>query len=290
MSAMILVTGAAGKTGRAVIRALAAKREPIRALIHRPEQAPSLEALGVQESLVGDLLDRAIMQQAVEGVRAIYHIAPNVSPYEASIGTIIIAAAKSASVERFVFQSVLHPHVEAMPHHWQKARVEELLFASGLRFTILQPAAYMQNVSASWDQILEHGRYPVPYSPETRLSLVDLEDVAQAAAIVLTEPGEIGATIELVGTPAMSQIEIVETLSGQLGRPVTAEVVPLEAWERRARASGMCDYQVSALIKMFCYYEDYGLVGNSNALNCLLRRQPISFAEFVRRIILEQGN
>ncbi|MCJ7512228.1 MAG: NmrA/HSCARG family protein [Anaerolineales bacterium] len=287
---MILVTGAAGKTGRAVIRALAAKREPIRALIHRPEQAPSLEALGVQESLVGDLLDRAIMQQAVEGVRAIYHIAPNVSPYEASIGTIIIAAAKSASVERFVFQSVLHPHVEAMPHHWQKARVEELLFASGLRFTILQPTAYMQNVSASWDQILEHGRYPVPYSPETRLSLVDLEDVAQAAAIVLTEPGEIGATIELVGTPAMSQIEIVETLSGQLGRPVTAEVVPLEAWERRARASGMGDYQVSALIKMFCYYEDYGLVGNSNALNCLLRRQPISFAEFVRRIILEQGN
>ncbi len=45
----------------------------------------------------------------------------------------------------------------------------------------------------------------MPYSPETRLSLVDLEDVAQAAALVLTEPGYIGATIEVVGTPGMSQ-------------------------------------------------------------------------------------
>ncbi len=147
----------------------------------------------------------------------------------------------------------------------------------------------MQNVAAYWDQILEHGRYPVPYSPETRLSLVDLEDVAQAAAIALTEPGQIGATIELVGTPAMSQIEIVETLSGQLGRPVTAEVVPLDAWERTARASGMGDHQVRALTRMFYYYEKYGLMGNSNALHCLLRREPMSFAGFVRRIIQERG-
>jgi NAD(P)H dehydrogenase (quinone) len=287
---MILVTGAAGKTGRAVIRALAERREPIRALIHRPEQAPSLKALGVHEALVGDLLDQATMKQAVEGVRAIYHIAPNVSPDEGSIGKIVIAAAQTANVERFVFQSVLHPYVEAMPHHWQKARVEELLFASGLRFIILQPTAYMQNVLAYWDQILEHGRYPVPYSPETRLSLVDLEDVAQAAAIVLTEPGHVGATIELVGTPAMSQLEIVETLSRQLGRPVTAEVVPLEEWERKARASGMGDYQVSSLTQMFRYYENHGLIGNSNALNGLLRRQPISFAGFVMRILQEQAN
>ncbi len=239
---------------------------------------------------MGDLLDQGTMEQAVEGVRAIYHIAPNVSPDEGSIGKIVISAARSASVERFVLHSVLHPYVEAMPHHWQKARVEELLFASGLRFIILQPTAYMQNVSAHWDQIIEHGRYPMPYSPETRLSLVDLEDVAQAAAIVLTESGQTGATIELVGTPAMSQIEIVETLSGQLGRPVTAEVVPLEEWERNARASGMGDYQVSTLTKMFHYYEKHGLIGNSNALNCLLRRQPISFPEFVRRIAKEQAN
>jgi uncharacterized protein YbjT (DUF2867 family) len=185
---------------------------------------------------------------------------------------------------------VLHPQIEAMPHHWQKMRVEELLFASGLPFTILQPTAYMQNVLASWNQIIENGRYPVPYSPETRLSLVDLEDVAQAAAIVLTEPGHIGATIELVGTRAMSQMEIAQTLADQLGCPVEAEVVSLEEWEQVARSSGLGDYQVLTLIKMFCYYERYGFMGNTNALRCLLQRQPISFAKFVKRITNERKN
>ena len=286
---MILVTGAAGKTGRAVLRALAGRREPVRALIHRPEQASPLQALGVQETLVGDLLDRAAMQRAVDGVRAIYHMAPNVSPDEIAMGKTVISAAQSADVERLVFHSVLHPHIEAMPHHWQKARVEELLFASGLPFTILQPTAYMQNVAAAWDQILTQGRYPVPYSPETRLSMVDLEDVAQAAARVLTEPGHTGATIELVGTPGMSPRDIVELLSAELDRRVTVEVVPLEAWERRARASGLGEYQVSALTKMFAYYEEHGLTGSPQALTGVLGRQPTSFPAFVRRVIQEHG-
>ena len=284
---MILVTGAAGKTGRAVLRALAGRREPVRALIHRPDQAPSLQALGVQETVVGDLLDRAAIQRAVAGVRAIYHMAPNVSPDEIPMGQTVISAAQSADVERLVFHSVLHPHVEAMPHHWQKARVEELLFASGLPFTILQSTAYMQNVTASWEQILTQGRYSVPYSPETRLSLVDLEDVAEAAATVLTDPGHTGATIELVGTPGMSPREMAELLSAELDRRVTVEVVPLAEWERGARASGLGEYQVSALTRMFAYYEEHGLTGSPRALTNVLGRQPTSFPAFVRRVVQE---
>ncbi len=249
-----------------------------------------MQALGAQETLVGDLLDRAAVQRATDGVRAIYHMAPNVSPDEIPMGQTVIAAAQSAGVEYLVFHSVLHPHIEAMPHHWQKARVEELLFASGLPFTILQPTAYMQNVAAAWDQILTQGRYPVPYSPETRLSLVDLEDVAQAAARVLTEPGHTGATIELVGTPGLSPRAIVELLSAELDRRVTVEVVPVEAWERRARASGLGKYQVSALTRMFAYYEEHGLTGSPQALTSVLGRQPTSFAAFVRRVVQEYGS
>jgi uncharacterized protein YbjT (DUF2867 family) len=287
---MILITGAAGKTGRAIIQALAKSGETVRALVHRHDQVSSMKALGVDDVLAGDLLDQSVMEQAVQGVRAIYHIAPNVSPDEVSIGKIVIAAAQSVDIERFVFHSVLHPQIEAMLHHWQKLRVEELLFESGLSFTILQPTVYMQNVLAQWDQIIENGIYPAPYSSETRLSLVDLEDVAQVAAMVLTEPGHQGSTYELVGVSAMSQIGIAEVLSEQLGRPVTAKVVPLETWERGARNSGLGDYQVLTLIKMFCYYERYGFMGNSNVLSGLLRRQPASFADFVRRIASEREN
>ena len=281
---MILITGAAGKTGRAIIQALAKRGETVRALVHRPDQVASLKVLGADDVLVGDLLDQSVIQQAVQDVRAIYHIAPNVSPDEMAFGKNIIAAAQSADVERFVFHSVLHPQIEAMPHHWQKMRVEELLFESGLPFTILQPTAYMQNVLASWKQIVENGRYRVPYSTETRLSLVDLADVAEAAALVLSGPGYGGATIELVGTLAMSQAAIAQTLADLLERPVEAEVMSLEEWERVARASGLGDYQVLTLMKMFGYYERHGFTGNSNALKCLLGRRPTSFAEFVKRI------
>lgn len=280
---MILVTGAAGKTGRAVIRALTAKGEAVRALVHRPEQIRSVEASGAQQVVVGDMRLRATMDQAAQGVRAVYHICPNVSPDEVAIGQLAIVTARSAGVEHFVYHSVLHPQIEAMPHHWQKLRVEEQLFESRLCYTILQPTAYMQNVLAHWDQIMEQGVYPVPYAVETRLGMVDLEDVAEAAAVVLTEPGHAGAVYELAGAEVLSQTEVATILGQQLAHPVRAETVPLETWERRARESGLGDYQVETLVKMFRYYECYGFWGNPRVLSWLLGRSPTTFAAFIER-------
>ncbi len=55
-----------------------------------------------------------------------------------------------SGVTRFVYHSVLHPQIEAMPHHWQKMRTEEMLFAAGFELTVLQPTAYMQNILGAW--------------------------------------------------------------------------------------------------------------------------------------------
>ncbi len=77
---MILVTGAAGKTGRAVIQALIARDQKIRALVHRNEQVAALKQLGVQEVIVGELSFEKVISQAARGARAIYHIAPNIHP------------------------------------------------------------------------------------------------------------------------------------------------------------------------------------------------------------------
>jgi uncharacterized protein YbjT (DUF2867 family) len=280
---MILITGAAGKTGRAVIRALIARGETVRALVHRSEQVRPLEALGAREVLAGDMRDQATMERAAYGVRAIYHICPNISPDEVAIGQAAITAARSAGVEHFVYHSVLHPQTEAMPHHWQKLRVEEKLFESGLPYTILQPSAYMQNVLAHWEQILAQGVYPVPYALETRLGMVDLDDVAAAAAIILTQPGHAGATYELASAEALTQVEVAAILSRQLGRPVRAEVVSRQAWKERAQASGLGEYQVQTLLKMFDYYERYGFWGNPRVLSWLLGRPPAPFAAFVAR-------
>jgi uncharacterized protein YbjT (DUF2867 family) len=282
---MILVTGAAGKTGRAIIRALVGRGQSVRALVRRPEDILAVEQRGAQDAVVGDMRDADAFRQAAQGTKAIYHICPNVSPDEMTIGQAAITAARAAGVERFVYHSVLHPQIEAMPHHWLKLRVEERLLESTLPFTILQPAAYMQNVLAHWEQIATRGIYPAPYAFEARLGMVDLVDVAEAAAVVLAGSGHLGATYELVGPEALSQTEVAAILSRQLSRPVRAEVIPLDAWERNAQASGMDEYQVATLLKMFRYYDQHGFWGNPNVLSWLLDRPATRFEAFVARTV-----
>ncbi len=286
---MILVTGAAGKTGRAVVKALAAKGANVRALVRRVEHAEALEALGAAEVSIGSFDDPAALARAAAGAQAIYHICPNVSRYEVAYTRAVAAAAQAQSVARFVYHSVLHPQIEAMPHHWQKMRAEEMLFALGFDLTILQPTAYMQNILGAWRGVVADGVFRVPYPVETRLCLVDLDDVAAAAALVLTTDGHSGATYELVGTAPLSQTEVAAAIGAALGREVRAEAETVEAWEARARAGGMGEYERITLAAMFRYYADYGLIGNPNTLSWLLGRAPNSLTHFLSRVEVPGG-
>jgi NAD(P)H dehydrogenase (quinone) len=280
---MILVTGAAGKSGKAVVKALAAKGAQVRALIRNPEHAGALLALGATEVSFGSFEDARALALAAAGIQAIYHICPNVSRDEVAYARQVAAAARTYGVRRLVYHSVLHPQIEAMPHHWQKMRVEEMLFAADLDLTVLQPSAYMQNILGVWDGILRDGVFRFPYPAATRLSLVDLDDLGEAAAIVLTQDGHGGATYELAGTPALSQTEVASSLAAVLGRSVRAEEEPLATWEARARAGGMGDYERATLAAMFRYYAEHGLIGNPNTLRWLLGRAPTSLASFLGR-------
>lgn len=280
--------GAAGKTGRAVLKALAAAGQTVRAFVRRPEDAPTVTALGALSVISGDLRDVSDVRRALAGAQAVYHLCPNVHPDELAIGRIVITAARSAGAGRLVYHSVLHPQTERMPHHWGKLRVEEALFESGLDYTILQPAPYMQNLLAGWKAITQHGVHSVPYPVETRLSLVDLDDVAAAAAQVLKleDTRHVGATYELVGTLPLSQAEVAERLSAQLGRPVRAQMEPVAEWEARARAAGLGDYQRTTLRAMFDYYARFGLRGSPQALTWLLCRPPTPLAAFIARALV----
>ena len=278
---MILVTGAGGKTGKAIIEALAGQDEPVRVWVRRPEQ---VEGIVCADWIAGDMRDAPLWEAACKGVRALYHICPNLHPQEVAISQLAVEAANRAWVQHFVYHSVLHPQTAAMPHHWRKLQSEEAIFASGLPFTILQPCAYMQNVLAYWPSIIGQGVYPVPYSLDTRLSLVDLRDVAAVAAKVLTEKGHAGAVYELAGAQPLSPTEIAALLAQVLGTPVRTERVTWEAWEAVARQRGMGDPAIATLLAMFRYYDRHGLVGNPKVLGWLLGRVPTSFAEFARSI------
>jgi uncharacterized protein YbjT (DUF2867 family) len=268
------------------------KGKSVKALVFHPEQIQEVEALGATEVIVGDMRKASLVYKAIQNVDSVYHICPNMHPDEIRIGQTMIDAATTAGIAHFVYHSVLHPQIEAMPHHWKKMRVEEKILESGLPFTILQPAVYMQNILLYWQTIIEKGKYLVPYSTESRISLVDLEDVALAATRVLTEvllaenrPFHLGATYELVGTPAMSQNEVAAIISQQLGRSLIAENISRDAWKRQAKSSGLGYYQVKTLSAMFEYYENHGLWGNPQVLSWLINRPSTSLEAFVSRII-----
>jgi uncharacterized protein YbjT (DUF2867 family) len=219
----------------------------------------------------------------MQGVRAVYHICPNMSPDELAIGKLVIEEARKAGVEHFVYHSVLHPQTEKMTHHWQKLRVEEMIFESELSFTILQPAPYMQNLLAGWKSIVEEGVLRVPYSVDARFSFIDLEDVAQAAKIVLTEPGHFNTIYELAGTLPMSHAEVAGLFMRVLNRDVQPQEEGIRDWRLQAELSGMSEYAVETLVKMFEYYDRWGLTGNPNVLRWILRKEPISMESFIPR-------
>jgi uncharacterized protein YbjT (DUF2867 family) len=229
------------------------------------------------------MINPADWNRAMAEMQKVYHICPNMHPDEVEIGRLAIAAARETGVRHFVYHSVLHPQIEAMPHHWRKMRVEEALLESGLPFTILQPTAYMQNIRSNWQSIIQTGKYMIPYPVTTQISLVDLEDVAEVAAKVLTGVGHVGAIYELVGTFPLSQVETARQLGEVNGRVIAAHEIDVQTWRKKAQAAGLPPHVIVTLQKMFRHYAKHGLAGNPNILHCLLQHTPTSLSDCAQR-------
>jgi uncharacterized protein YbjT (DUF2867 family) len=261
------------------------------AFVYREEYVAVAKSLGAEKVIVGDMRDEIAIDSAMQGTRAVYHICPNMNPDEVVIGKLVIGAARESGAEHFVYHSVLHPHTEKMNHHWQKLRMEEILFESSLPFTILQPAPYMQNLLAGWKSIIEEGVLRIPYSVHSKFSFVHLEDVTEAAKIVLTEPNHSNAIYELAGTPPLSHVEVAQIFGRVLNREIRPEREEIGDWRRRTSTASTInihsipreEYATENLIKMFEYYDQWGLVGNPNVLRWVLKREPTALESFVER-------
>ena len=229
------------------------------------------------------------VNDAFRGVRQVYHICPNMNPYEEEIGQIMIEAAKKAGLQQFVYHSVLHPQVETMAHHWHKLKVEEQLMMSSLSFTVLQPAAYMQNIIGYWDKMMDEGVYAIPYSIDSKSSMIDLHDLSQVVLNVLTQPGHEYGIYELSSCQTFSARQIAAIVSQKSKKTIKAISQDRQEWEKNMRQRNMSDYAINTLLKMFKYYEDYNFIGNCNQLRWLLGREPVTFEFFIDETIKSYG-
>ncbi|MGH6760831.1 MAG: NmrA family NAD(P)-binding protein [Phyllobacterium sp.] len=276
----ILTVGATGKFARLVVPELLKRNVTVRALARDDARADAARSLGASEIAIGDLRDRESLVSAVDGVDGIFHIGPAFAPDEAALGVALVEAAERAGVQKFVFSSVIQPTNTRLKNHASKIPVEDALYSSRMEYTILHPANFMQNIGAAWPSILEQGGFGEPFPKETRIARVDYRDVAEVAAIALTEDRLTFATLEL-SAGMFSRLDIVAELSEELGYPIAALEPGFSEWVEKARLP-YNEHQIHLLSKVHDHYRAYGLGGNSLSLRAALGREPRSLREYVR--------
>ena len=279
-----LLTAANGKTGRAVLKALANAGAETKVFIRDERQWPALQQLGAASHALGDMEDASTINAAMPGCEAVIHIGPPMHPNEVEITSRFIDAGLAHGVSRFVYYSVMHPLRRAVRHHRLKLDAEEELIESGLPYTIVQPMRYMQHLGLIWNKVLETGIHAMPFNIDMKFNVADLRDLAEATAIVATSPGHLHATYELAGPEALSQRDMAAVISRVLGRKIRAEALSLDQMEKNARAAGASDDRVTQMLTMNNHYDQFGFRGNPNILRWLLGRAPNTFENYVNRL------
>ena len=247
--------------------------EPVRAVVSRPRPRPELDALGA-EVVVAELTQPLPWSDVLAGADAFYLIWPNFDPDEAEGARALFGEARRAGVPRVVYHSVLRPQARSMPHHAAKDRAEQALDTAGLAWRVLQPCAYAQNLDEQVAEAARTGRLRSTWGLRTGESLVDLADVAQDAAVLLTEDGLDGGTFEAVGPEPLTAPRIAEVLAARLGREVTAVDAPPEGPVPPAS-----DHAARCLRLMLDHYRAHGFTGSPRVLEALLGRPARTLAD-----------
>nr|WP_062332573.1 NmrA/HSCARG family protein [Herbidospora sakaeratensis] len=251
----VLVTGATGQQGGATARALIAAGVPVRALVRDPStaKAKAVEALGAH-LVTGDLTDRGSLDAAVDGVRAVFSV--QMPPMQDDAidfdgervqAENLIEAALAAGVPQFVHtavsgaaQKITRERWAALqPYYTTKSGIQDRVREAGFRhWTLLNPGWFMENFLPSAAYLLPRGvqgGLVTVLKPQTRLSLVAVDDIGRAAAAAVLDPERFhGVELELA-SELLTMTEIAAVMSKALGAELTAP----DLTEEEALALGM---------------------------------------------------
>jgi uncharacterized protein YbjT (DUF2867 family) len=275
--------GATGKYAHHVLPELKRRGVKVRALIRSRDREKIARERGADETTIGDLAEPRGLISAAVGADAVFYIGPAFAPRESDMGVIMVEAAKAAGVGKFVFSSVMHPSISKLTNHAAKRPVEETLYESGMTFTVLQPAIFMQTVDGGWKEIIRSGRFALPYSRRVKTCYVDCRDVAKVAAEALVSDRFDNGTFELCAPGMYNRNEIAALMSDALDLRIEAGEVSFEVWAENARIPD--GHVREGLKRMYADYNQYGFHGgNATVLKCMLGREPRSLKEYFREL------
>ena len=229
----VLVTGATGRQGGAVIRHMLGKGWKLRALTRSPNSraAQELTRQGV-EVVQGDLEDPASLERATRGVHGVYSVQDFWSvgaKREVAQGKNLAEAAKKAGVEHFVYSSVGGAERNSGIDHWEsKWEIEKHIRKVGLPATILRPAAFMENYYIDQVEIgILKGKLADPIRADKPYQTIASEDIGAFAALAFERASEfIGLELEIAGSE-LTNPEAAQVFSRVLGKPVKFQKLPM---------------------------------------------------------------
>lgn len=281
---MLLVFGATGRIGGELISILSSERVPSVAATRAPEQARPLPGIRWAKA---DLAKPASMEGLLGGVKTMFLLTGN-GPDLAALQVAAIRAAAKSGVEYVVKLSALgasdHSKSPIGRAHYE---AEQELIASGMRWVILRPHVFMQNLLDQAPTIVREGRI-FAASGDGKVPFVDTRDIAAVAAVTLTHSGHDGKKYVLTGPSALSYFDVARILSEAVGRPVTYVPLSLEEARERMDRAGEAPWAIEGQLALAAYQRAGGPTAVvHDTVRQLLGRPPRSLVEFAKDHVKE---
>ena len=243
--------------------------------------------LGASETVVGEIASYKDLYSAMRGMDAVYYICPTAREDEAEIGKMAAKAAKEAGVKRFIYQSVLHSIEPELPHHRRKLEVERALVDSGLVYTIVQPAPFMQNILNAKEALANTKVFVQKFfkgrGSVNRINLIDVKDLGDCVAAIASGTMFNYATVELCGPQNLSASDMLSTIENQMGQEIKLKYLTDYELRRSMSERNAPEYSIETLLKMFHHYNNGDFCGSPFVTTAILKRAPTTFAEFLKR-------
>jgi NAD(P)H dehydrogenase (quinone) len=276
----IAVVGVTGVIGSRVAGKLAAAGADVVGVSRSPGELEGMR------TVAADLTDRAAAARALEGVDALYLTPPESGDDPLSLERAVAETVIDAAVERGVSHVVMHTAVHADRGDTgarildNKTPLEKRLAASGLGYTILRPAWYLQNLFGA-KPYLDQGMFGMPWPADMAWAATDVEDVAEAAVRFLDRgPANRGFDVHIPG--GITAGAVCQAVESVTGRTVQYGEVP----SSRAAVEG---YPISETHKelyaeLYDYFHATSYLGDPDRISeALPGFRPGGLEEFVGR-------
>jgi uncharacterized protein YbjT (DUF2867 family) len=276
---MILITGASGTVGKAVLREVAKTRAPHRAMYRSKEEAA--KALPGTQTVIADFSDKPSLASALQGVDSVYLVCSPI-PQLAELESNVIDASQAAGVKRIVLNSALgaSDFPKSFPS-WHR-KVEDKLKSTKIAHCILRPNSFMQNIVTYYaPTIRAQGAFYGSYGSDVRISYIDVRDLAAVAAKALTSSALDGKTLELNGPETLTCEQVAQKITERTGVAARYVDIPLEAQRKAMLDQKMPEWQVTALIDLQQYYINGEGGDVDSTLKEILGRAPATLDQFL---------